>query len=170
MNTEGITASINFFVPGDPKGQPRPRAFSFNGKARMYDPSTAEGWKGSIANALREACGTCDFGRHPVEVVLDFRFSRPKKHFRTGKHADEMRLDAPKFHASKPDIDNLFKAVTDALTELRVWHDDSQIVKCRCSKTYGLHPGCWVAIHRVIETPIEADEAETVLIKRRVEK
>jgi len=44
---------ITFFVPGEPKGQPRPRAFArkMGDKfvARVFDAATAEGWKGAIA-------------------------------------------------------------------------------------------------------------------------
>ena len=41
-------------VNGDPKPQPRPKAFKRGKHAAVYDPGTAEGWKGSIALAARE--------------------------------------------------------------------------------------------------------------------
>ncbi len=45
--------AINFTaqVIGEPKGQPRGRAVSIAGHARVYDPKTAEGWKSLIAAA-----------------------------------------------------------------------------------------------------------------------
>jgi len=46
-------SQIHFFVSGDPKAQPRIRAFAINGHARVYDPGTAEGWKSLIAVAAR---------------------------------------------------------------------------------------------------------------------
>ena len=37
-------------------------------------------------------------------------------------------LTAPKWHTSKPDLDNLVKAVKDAITQIGViWADDSQV-------------------------------------------
>ncbi|MCK2074552.1 RusA family crossover junction endodeoxyribonuclease [Pediococcus acidilactici] len=39
----------------------------------------------------------------------------------------------------KPDIDNLFKAVTDACTGV-VWHDDNQIVSVEMDKMYAEEP------------------------------
>ena len=39
----------------------------------------------------------------------------------------------------KPDIDNLFKAVTDACTGV-VWHDDNQIVSVQMEKMYAEDP------------------------------
>lgn len=45
--------TITFFIHGDPKPQPRPRAFArrMGAKfvARVYDAGTAEGWKSQIA-------------------------------------------------------------------------------------------------------------------------
>ena len=41
------------FVHGEPKAQPRAKAFARNGRAGIYDPGTAEGWKGAIAAALQ---------------------------------------------------------------------------------------------------------------------
>ena len=38
-----MTTPISFTVLGDPKGQPRPKAFSRGGHAAVYDPGTAEG-------------------------------------------------------------------------------------------------------------------------------
>ena len=45
--------TISFAVQGVPKGQPRPRAFAFKGKARVFDPGTAEEWESRIAEAAR---------------------------------------------------------------------------------------------------------------------
>jgi len=39
------TLIFSTFARGAPKGQPRPRAFSREGKASVYDPGTAEGLK-----------------------------------------------------------------------------------------------------------------------------
>ncbi len=73
-------------VSGVPKGQPRARAFYKPGLGvRMYDPGSAEGWKGQIAQAARFCASLGILG--PVRVDIEFRFKRPKSHFRTVKHA-----------------------------------------------------------------------------------
>lgn len=110
-------------VNGLPKGQPRARAFVRGGRAAVYDPGTAEGWKSCIAMACREleGRGLAD----PLEVQIDFYMSRPKHHFAT---SGQIRPNAPKvFHAQKPDADNLAKAVLDALSGIRAWIDDDQV-------------------------------------------
>ena len=66
---------IAFFAAGLPKGQPRPRAFSRGGHARVYDPGTAEGWKASVALAARD-----ELPPAPLEGALSvsLRFYMPR--------------------------------------------------------------------------------------------
>lgn len=111
---------IQFWVNGIPKGQPRPRAFARNGKARVHDPCTAEGWKGLIALAARPLLPRTPLAG-PIWVDRHFYFPRPK---RLQRKRDPIDLIP---HTAKPDIDNLDKALFDALTTLGVWRDDSLI-------------------------------------------
>jgi len=131
-------APIEFFVQGEPKAQPRPKAFArkFGDKwmARAYDPGTAEHWKSLIALAAKPHMPATPLSG-AVALELFFLFRRPQSHFR-GK-AKQLRHDAPNFHASKPDCDNLAKAVCDALTTLGAWEDDKQISKLNVTKKYG---------------------------------
>ncbi len=138
---------IDFWVDGEPKGQPRPRAFAFNGKARVYDPGTAEGWKSMIAIAARTGLyGEREKLEGPLALRLRFFFPRPKSHFRTRKTEYIIRDDAPTYHTGKPDSDNAAKAVMDALTQIGVWNDDAQICKLSVTKEYGSQPGCRITI------------------------
>lgn len=140
---------ISFEVQGDPKGQPRPRAFArkfANGAvmARVYDPGTAEGWKAQIALAAKEHVPFPPL-TGPVRLDIEFRFKRPKSHFlKTG-----LRSDAPFFHIGKPDRDNLEKAVMDALTTLGMWKDDGQVCVGEVKKIYD---GCVEMINERGET------------------
>lgn len=123
--------TVTFYAAGEPKGQPRPRAFArkMGNKfvARVFDAGTAEGWKGRIALAAHPYTPASAFAG-PVAVSLTFYFARPKNQFRTGKNAHLLRDGAPTFHTAKPDADNLAKAVLDCMTQLgRWWADDSQV-------------------------------------------
>jgi Holliday junction resolvase RusA-like endonuclease len=120
---------ISVFVSGDPKGQPRPRAFAFNGKARVYDAGTAEGWKSQIAEALKPWAGTMEPG--PIAVRAAFYFRRPKGHFRTN---GQIKPAAPARHTQKPDVDNLLKALLDCGSVIGLWRDDDQVVRADTSK------------------------------------
>lgn len=131
-----MSEPVRFFAAGDPKGQPRPRAFARKmGNtfvARVYDSGTAEGWKGSVALVAREVLSGRVFDG-PITVELSFFFRRPKGHL-TSKGL--LKPAAPRYHTGKPDADNAAKAVLDALTQLGAWGDDSQVAELRVRKEY----------------------------------
>ena len=140
---------IHFDVIGEPKAQPRPRAFAkrFGTKfvARVYDAGTAEGWKAEIALAARPHLPAKPiYG--PIGLTVAFRFSRPRSHYGTGKNAARLKASAPRHHTSKPDLDNLIKAVKDCLTTIGMWRDDSQVIHEISSKEYAVPPGVSISI------------------------
>lgn len=138
---------IKFFAAGLPKGQPRPKAFARGGIASVYDPSTAEGWKGQVAIAAKSCTPSTPLPM-PLYLHLEFYMPRPGGHYIGGKKDRPIRTEAPGYHVGKPDADNLAKAVMDALTVIRFWHDDSQVADLRVRKLYdiGTGPGCLVTI------------------------
>lgn len=146
---------ISFFVAGEPKGQPRPRAFAIklgNGKfsARVFDAGTAEGWKSAVAAvAVHHTPAEPYIGA--VAVRISFHFARPRSHYRTGKHAGVLRDNAPTHHTGKPDCDNLAKGTLDCITQLGgFWRDDSQVAELRVWKGYGAHGGAHIEIKEAV--------------------
>jgi len=135
---------VEIFVAGEPKGQPRPRAFARSGMVRMYDPGTAEGWKSAIADEWRRSAPAMPKILTPVCLKLSFFMPRPKSHFNSKRI---LKPSSPKFYAKKPDADNMAKAVMDALTQLQAWEDDDQVVILKVTKQFadGGNTGC--AIH-----------------------
>lgn len=145
---------VRFRVYGTPKGQPRPRAFVRRGavhgpRAAVYDPATADGWKEAVRNAALDAiacptpspCAPFYSGR-PIILSVEYIFPRPKSHFRTGKHEGVVKENAPHWHTSKPDRNNVEKALEDALGEWPhgespvFWDDDRCVVDGRSVKRY----------------------------------
>lgn len=144
---------ITFQVCGTPVGQPRPRAFARKmGNtfvARLYDAGTAEAWKAAVVAAGVRVRNPSPFPG-AVSLSITFHMPRPKGHFRTGKHAGELRDNAPFWHTGKPDTDNLAKAVMDALTVIGgFWHDDAQVSQLTVVKHYALLPGANIIIQSV---------------------
>lgn len=136
---------------GLPKGQPRPRAFVRNGRAAVYDAGTAEGWKGDVARACKELEGRWLI--HPLAVSLTFYMPRPKSHYRTNGN---LKDSSPMFlHDSKPDADNLAKAIMDALTGIHAWQDDDQVCELTVLKRWEIPhteaPGCAIRISELKE-------------------
>ena len=128
---EAVAASsvIEFTVPALPVAQPRARATAARGFARVYTPSTApvNSFKASVRLAVAERW-TGGQTSSPVSLSLTFLMPRPKRLI-------WKRRPMPRTpHFGKPDIDNLAKAVLDALG--RFWHDDSQVFELFARKMY----------------------------------
>ena len=144
MRSSPADMKIDFFVAGIPKAQPRVKAFVRGGHAGVYTPDSAESWKQAVrqqatANAPESLVA------QSIRVELDFFLPRPKAHY---KRDGSLKADRAIWHTSKPDLDNLIKAVTDAITDTqRVWLDDSQICQISATKSYALNAsGCSVRI------------------------
>jgi crossover junction endodeoxyribonuclease RusA len=122
---------ITFFVQGTPKAQPRVK-FSSRGKfGRAYTPDTADDWKALVMIEAKKHFKQPLEG--PLRVDIEFLFPRPKSHF-TSK--GQLKPNAPFWHTTKPDRDNLDKCVLDALTTVGAWHDDCQVCCGTIYKSY----------------------------------
>ena len=121
--------SLTFSVPGEPVPQPRPRVSTSGGFARAYVPAKhpVHAYRQSLAAAARDA-GLSETGE-PLNVVIDAVFERPKSHLRKSG----VRTDAPKL--PRPDVDNIAKAVLDALQD--VMGDDTLVARLVVEKSYG---------------------------------
>lgn len=144
-------STLSFQVTGEPKGQPRPRAFARKmgsvHVARFYDSDVAYAWKRSVQSALIDAvyASRWAFTEQRVVVTLKFAMPRPKSH----SGAKGLKPSAPVHHVSKPDVDNLAKLVLDQITrDGRIWRDDSQVVTLIVHKLWasGNESGCAVLI------------------------
>jgi Holliday junction resolvase RusA-like endonuclease len=129
---------LQFWVPGVPKAQPRVKACRRGNHAGVYDPGTADEWKKLVGAGALAHWNRAQF-LGPLKLVLLFGMQRPKAHF--NRHGD-VKPGVSVWHQSKPDADNLAKAVMDALTQLKVWVDDSQVVRLDVGKIYATRPGC----------------------------
>ena len=144
-------STLTFQVTGEPKGQPRPRAFARKmgsiHVARFYDSDVADTWKSAVQIALLEMATQTrwELTLGPVAVELRFAMPRPKSHF----GAKGLKASAPEFHTQKSDLDNLEKLCLDQITRSgRIWRDDSQVVSMRSDKFWatGSEQGCSVSI------------------------
>ena len=121
--------TVTFSVPGDPVPQPRPRVSTAGGFARAYVPAKhpVHAYRQAIAMAAAVA-GLRDEAK-PVSVVIDAVFARPKSHLtKSGVKATAPALP-------RPDVDNLGKAVLDALQN--VMGDDTHVARLVVEKSWG---------------------------------
>ena len=121
--------AVTFSVAGQPVPQPRPRVSTAGGFARAYVPGKhpVHAYREAIAAAAR-AAGLTTTGE-VLNVVIDAVFERPKSHMRKAG----VKPDAPKL--PRPDVDNIAKAVLDALQD--VIGDDSLVGRLVVEKSYG---------------------------------
>jgi len=121
--------SIAFTVPGDPVPQPRARITTRGKFAHAYTPKShpVHEYRTRLAVAARLA-GLTPTGE-PLDVVIDAVFERPKSHMlKSGVKATAPRLP-------RPDVDNVAKAVLDALQD--VMGDDSLVARLVVEKSWG---------------------------------
>lgn len=116
--------TYNLFVRGVPKAQPRPR-MTANG--HVYNPDSANSWKEEIKAAFM-GCRRPTI-TEPVHLTVRFFMPVPKTlHIKTKERYTP--------HITKPDTDNLLKALMDALTEAGIWKDDAQVFWTEATKWY----------------------------------
>jgi Holliday junction resolvase RusA-like endonuclease len=123
--------SIKIEVMTRPVPQARPRfsrGKSFFGKVRAYDPERSRNYKEFIswhAKTKAKELGIVEPIKGAVTMELVFQMGEPNW-YGNGK-----------YHTKRPDIDNLTKAVKDALKGI-IYADDSQIVEAHLYKQYGV--------------------------------
>lgn len=122
-----MTATIHITVPGEPIARPRQRVGVLHGHARTFTDTKhpVHAYKAAIRLAWQASGGLLSDG--PVVMRIDAVFPRPKaKVWKT-------KLMPSYPHTSKPDFDNVAKAVLDALNGLG-FRDDSQVYQCTVTK------------------------------------
>ncbi len=137
-----------FTVLGAPTAQGRPRFARMGKLVRAYDPKESRENKGNIRAQV--------VAQHPIMIARDVPvlchvqayMPRPAGHFGTGKNAGKLKDGAPFWHTSRPDADNILKAIKDALTGV-CWHDDSQVCDVRLLKLYGDVPKMIITVREL---------------------
>ena len=122
---------IAFVVPGKPQAKQRPRLA--NGFA--YTPKETVEYENWVKLCYRNANQPTLEGE--LEAEITFGFPIPKSKLK--------QAQAGARPTTKPDLDNLAKAVLDSLNGL-AYHDDSQIVELLVRKVYDAEPKVVVVI------------------------
>lgn len=131
-------SELKLTIPGEPCAQGRPRFSTVGGFVKAYDPAKSRNYKAFVKYiATHEAQKQgWRYTELPLSIsvtaYLPIAASKSKKF----KSAAIEGFELP---TKKPDIDNLFKAVTDAMSGL-LYKDDKQIVSAEIKKLYGEEP------------------------------
>lgn len=137
---------INYTVVGIPKPQARPKVFHKtlkSGRPFIHTYSPKSDWfhlvyteslkiKNTLKNRLVGA----------LELNLTFCMPIPKS-------ISKNKREQLHYVTKKPDIDNLAKAVMDAINQVGIWEDDSQVSRLVVGKIYSDEPRCIISIREI---------------------
>lgn len=135
---------IEFTVPGQPVPKGRPKFARRGSFVQAYTPEKTASYENLVkVHAAQAMQGTAPMSG-PLALMLTLFVQIPKS---TTKR-DRARISAGTFHPTKkPDLDNVLKAVTDAMNGI-VYEDDAQIVRITTMKRYGDTPRAIVHVLR----------------------
>ena len=119
-------------VPGKPQGKGRPRASVVGGHARMYTPAGTAAYENRIMLCYQQRHAGVRFVP-PIILEVNAYFAIPKSYPKKKAALCSQNILRP---TCKPDMDNIVKAVADALNGV-AYRDDSAIVELRVAKRYG---------------------------------
>lgn len=91
-------------------------------------------WMRSVSDAARDAWGDALIVG-PVAVEITLYFARPRSHYGSGRNTMIVKPMAPAYHAQRPDVDKLARAILDACTG-QIWRDDSQVCGLNVTKRW----------------------------------
>lgn len=119
------------------KGRPR---FTKSGVA--YTPDKTRNYETMISLKFKEKY-KIQPSEKPIKATLVFGFEPPKS---ASKKKREELLKSK--YTKKPDVDNLVKAILDALNGI-AYKDDSQIFDCRIVKHYHLENYIYIELEEI---------------------
>lgn len=112
---------IDLIIYGKPMGKGRPRfGKAKNGNMVAYTPFKTRKYEQEIKSLFQIAMFGKEMLEGPVKVTITAFFSSKKK---TG------------WHTSRPDLDNIIKAILDSMNEI-ILKDDSAVSHIVASKKY----------------------------------
>lgn len=136
---DGRTRTIHIEIIGHPTPQGSKRAWVQNGRAMLAEQTgdRLRAWRQDVKAAAIDVRPPEPVDQ-PVQVAIEFRFPRPKAHFRTGANAHLLRDNAPIVPASRAtgDIEKLIRSTHDALTAAGIWTDDCLVASITADKCY----------------------------------
>lgn len=120
---------------GTPCAQGRPRFTTIGGRAKAYDPPKSKNYKAYARLIAVEAAreqGWLINTDLPLKISICAFMPVPSTRPKTWK---ERALQGKIRPTTKPDADNIFKCITDALSGA-IYKDDKQIVQAEIAKSY----------------------------------
>lgn len=146
---------LHFHVPGQPVGKGRPRIGKVGNHARMFTPAKTVNYESLVAYAAQQAMAGAPLFEGAVGLMLKIDCQIPASWSGKKQREAAAGLILP---TTKPDGDNILKAICDALNGV-AWKDDVQVCDFIIRKRYSMTPGVAVRIEGVaLEQPVVQGE------------
>ena len=145
---------LDFIVYGAPQGKGRPRVGRVGQHVRMFTPAKTLAYEGLVAHCGAAAMAGRALLEGPVELRLLIDVAIPAS---WSKRKQAQALAAEILPTTKPDVDNVIKAIGDGLNGV-VWKDDSQISDVIARKRYAEKPQVRVMVRQAVNA-VEAEQA-----------
>lgn len=137
---EEASKGTRFVVPGRPRGKGRPRFRRAGNFVSTYTPAETAAYENLVALEYQAAGGKMIEG--PVEVYVTAWYPIPKSLSKAKRAEMDRGMYAPH---SKPDADNVLKAVLDGLNGV-AYKDDTQVQLATVLRLYGDNPSVFVSV------------------------
>lgn len=157
----GAIEVIRFRATGEPVPQGSKKLLLPPGKQPVMVEDAGvrhASWRREVTAAATEArlkAGIREPLTGAMSVLLTFCFFRRQYDYGTGRNIQIVKAGAAPYPIKPPDIDKLTRAVFDAITDARIWVDDSQVVAATLRKIwidkYGDEPEGVAVVIGVIE-------------------
>lgn len=118
----------------------------------MFTPQKTVSYEGLVSLSAQSALNTRPMFTQAVAVNMFIDCQVPAS---WSKKKTAAALDGTTLPVTKPDIDNVVKAVFDGLNGV-LWTDDVLVVDTRIRKRYAATPGVRVEVWHVVE-PLEIE-------------
>lgn len=129
--------TVEFIIPGEPKGKGRPRIVNRGKFSKAYTPQETVAYENLIKVEYELQAERYKFSNGTfLEMRIEAYHSIPGS---VSKKRRAMMLSGEIRPIKKVDCDNLIKVVADALNQV-AYKDDTQIVECKCYKYYSDDP------------------------------
>ncbi len=132
--------NINIIIKGNPLAKQSAR---FSKRGFSYQPKHITQYK---ENLQHQIISQLPFGFTPIDNAVEIEYRFIFSYLKT--HSKKKRADGYIMKTTKPDIDNLQKAVNDAMNSI-VIIDDSLICRAIVEKVYGEVPSIELTIRSI---------------------
>lgn len=136
--------TVEFEIPGIPKGKQRPKVTVQGNYAHAYTPKETVNYENYV-KLMYQTCKDKKFLEGAIGAVIQAIFPIPKS---TSKKNIALMREGKIRHTKKIDCDNLAKIILDSLNGI-AYKDDAQVCELLVCKYYGDEPKVEVMLYEI---------------------